>query len=450
MTLAKNNPSRRDFLKKTAVGLTGLSLGLAGAGITGEAKALAGDLAPPDLKVEPKPTIRVLRWKAFVQSEIEVWLANTRKWEKRTGGRVITDFLSWEDVRPKAAMEAIIGTGHDLTFGWFDDPHLFRDSVMDLSELGEYLGKKYGGWYSVCEKYGRDSYNGRWIGLPICISGACINYRKSWLKQAGYDILPDNIIDFIKCCRALKAQGRPTGFALGYGAGDPNTWTHWWLWSFGGKAVEKDGKTVCINSPETLQALDAARELFETMTPGVDQWADPDNNRAFLGGKISLTANGASIPYEARHKYPMIYEDLATANLPVGLSGRPAELSLLSQAFIYKHTNVPNAVKDYLLFMFDGQNYADWIDNSWGYITQSLEAHEGLPVWTKEAPLKPYRNCVRRMRHNGYAGPVGRASAETLNEFIILEMIADVCLGRKSCRDSALNAEKRLVRIYGY
>lgn len=160
--------------------------------------------------------------------------------------------------------------------------------------------------------------------------------------------MPDDIEGFLKCCKAMKSKGHPTGFPLGHSPGDPNTWSHWWLWSFGGKTVEPDGKTIAINSKETLMAMDAARELFETMAPDVDKWLDADNNDAFLAGRISATNNGSSIAYAAKASYPEIDADLEIMNFPVGPVGRPAELSLLSQAFIFNHSPVPEAARHYL------------------------------------------------------------------------------------------------------
>jgi multiple sugar transport system substrate-binding protein len=441
--------TRRDFIKKSAVGLAGAGL----AGLSMDAlfqgnRAFATELAPPPLKLEKDPVVRVLRWSGFVKSDEEIWNANTKKWEEATGGKVITEYLSWEDVRSKAAMEASVGAGHDIVLGWFDDPHLYPNKLVDVTDVATYLGKKYGGWYPVCEIYGKDAKTQRWIALPIGSAGICINYRVSWVKEAGFETVPNNIDGFIKCCKALKAKGHPTGFALGHAVGDANTWTHWWLWSFGGKAVEKDGKTICINSKETLQSLDACKELYETMIPGVASWLDPNNNKSFLAGQISVTANGNSIFYVSMNKFPEINKDLMTMNFPIGPIGQPRELSLFSLAFIFKHSTAPNAAKDYLRFMFEKPQYAAWESGTWGYVTQTLKDYYNLPAWTKDPRITPYRNCMERMLWNGYEGPLGPASAAAMSEYVIVDMFADVCAGGRSPKDAALAAERKLKRIY--
>lgn len=440
--------SRREFLKTSVVGFAGLSTASLVPGFATAEPHKSVEFHPPSIQIEPNSVLKVLRWSEFVQSEKEIWLANTRRWEKLTGGRVETDFLPWTDVRPKAAMEETIGAGHDIVFGWYDDPHLYSDKLFDLTELADYLGKKYSGWYPICETYGKAIGTNRWIALPVGLSGQCINYRKSRVREAGFEALPGDIAGLLKCCKALKAKGHPTGFALGHAVGDANAWTHWWLWSFGGKAVEKDGKTIAINSRETLQALDAAGELFETMIPGVETWLDPDNNKAFLNGDISLTNNGSSIAYGAKRSYPDIDADLGVANMPVGPEGHPTELSLMSVGFVFKHTLAPNAAIHFLTFMFEAEQYGNWIGGSWGYITQALKHYYDLAAWKQDPRITPYRECAFRMLPNSYAGPLGTASAAAMSEYIIVDMFADACTGKKTPKQAALEAEKRLAWLY--
>ena len=61
------------------------------------------------------------------------------------------------------------------------------------------------------------------------------------------------------------------------------------LW-MGGKEVEADGKTVALNSKETIESIKFAVALWkETMDEGGLAWDDTNNNRAFLSGTVSAT-----------------------------------------------------------------------------------------------------------------------------------------------------------------
>ncbi len=438
--------TRRDFMKITGAGLAGAAI-LSGPLSAISKKAFAAE-ASLEFPVEKGAELRVLRWAEFVKGDHVLWEENTKKFAQQKGVKVHTEWLSWEDVRPKSAMAATVGAGPDIVVGWFDDPHLYPDRLVDVTDLCEYLGKKYGGWYDVSKAYGYDKERGRWIAVPLGSPSACITYRESWVKEAGYDKPPDKTDDFLKLAKKLKAQGHPTGWAYGHAVGDGNTWTHWVLWAFGGKMVEEDGKTIAINRQGTWDALEWAKELGDTMIPGCASWLDPHNNKAFLAGQISMTSNGISIYYAAKQKFPKLAADINHTNEPVGPLGRPAELQLFTESYIFKHTRYPNACKEYIRFMMEKEQYGPWEEAMMGYVTQSLKYYYNLPVWTADPKATPYRETIARSLPNGYAGPLGPASAAVMAEYIVVDMFAEVLTGAKTPKEAARTAEKRAMRYY--
>src|SRR5260221_9709505 len=100
--------SRRDFLKPTAGAAAAGSPGL---GATWSQDAFAQGKWTP----EKGAKLRVLRWKRFVQGDEDMWLANTKKIAEKTGIEVRGDSEGWEDVRPKAAGAANVGSRPDGT-----------------------------------------------------------------------------------------------------------------------------------------------------------------------------------------------------------------------------------------------------------------------------------------------------------------------------------------------
>ncbi len=155
-----SNIKRRDFLKISA----GLAAGAAG-GVPLLAEAQGKAWTP-----EKGAKLRVLRWKRFVQGDEDMWMKNTAEFAKRTGVEVRVDSESWEDVRPKAAVAANVGSGPDIVLSTFDDANLYPEKLLDVTDLADYLGKKYGGWYDVCRQYLQPGGK-RWIGLPLGCAG---------------------------------------------------------------------------------------------------------------------------------------------------------------------------------------------------------------------------------------------------------------------------------------
>ncbi|MGF1612041.1 MAG: ABC transporter substrate-binding protein [Kiloniellales bacterium] len=438
----------KDFTRRDT-----LKMGVAATVAAGTAGLIGGrpSQAQETLSFQPEDgaELRVLRWKRFVQGDEDLWMANTQKFTEATGVSVRIDNESWEDVRPKAAVAANVGSGPDIIVGWFDDPHQYPDKLVPLTDLATYLGNKYGGWYEAAQRYGMRG--DEWIGLPLGAAGACMTYRESWVQEAGFEAFPTGYQEVLDCARKLKANGRPMGMALGNAVGDGNGWVHTILWGFGAKMVDEDGN-VTLASAETVQALEYVKELYENFVPGTLSWLDPHNNKAFLAGELSATNNGISIYYAAKNSDDAAVREMAKdinhVNMPIGPVGHPTELHLLTQAMLFNYTRYPNAAKEYLRFMWEREQYEPWQQAALGYISHPLDAYASNPVWTEDPKHTPYRDTVKNMLWNGYAGPLGYASAAAMADYIVVNMFAQVCGGEAAPKDAADNAAKRAERYY--
>lgn len=440
--------TRREVLKATAGAAAATLVGTSAEGL-GIPSARAAEKAM--FKPEKGARLRVLRWKQFVSGDHKLWMENTAKFSKRYGVPVHVDWVSFEDVRPKAAVAANVGAGPDIVYGWYDDPELYPDKLHRLTELADYLGEKYGGWYPVCKTYGR--LGDDWIGLPLGCAGNAVVYRQSWMHEAGFEEFPKHTDGFLKLAKALSAKGHPPGLALGHATGDANAWTHWVVWAHGGKMVDEHNNVV-INSPETVAALEYARELYQTFIPGTLAWLDGNNNRAFLASRIGMTINGISIYYVAKKsKDPAMQalaRDIYHGYIPIGPVGHPTELNLFTQAMLFKYSKYPRAAQEYLRFMMEAPQYEAWQQASLGYVTQPLKAYASNPIWTADPKNTPYRDAMERMLYNGYAGKLGYASAGVMANWVVVDMVAQAASGQKTPKQAAADAARRAERYYKY
>ena len=436
--------NRRKILKSSA--------GLAAAASLGVGTAIFTPLANAQtlaFKPEKGAKLRVLRWSRFVQGDIDSYMANVKKFTEKTGIDVRVDNEGWEDVRPKAAVAANTGAGPDIILSTNDDANLYPDKLLDVTDLGEYLGKKYGGWYEAGQAYTKPDGK-KWIALPLGASGSLMVYRESMVKAAGFDSFPKDTDNFLKMMKALKEKGTPGGMALGNATGD-GLWCNWLIWAFGGKLVDQNNKVV-IDSPETLKALEYGKELYATFIPGTLSWLDPNNNKAFLDGQISVTNNGISIYYAAKNSTdPKVKEmaaDIQHASFPVGPVGQPTESHLFFNQMIMKYTKYPQAAKAFLQFMMEQDQFAAWLTAAGGYIAPPLDAYAKIPVWTDDPKNTPYRDAVKNLRPAGYAGKLGYASAGAAADFIIVNMVAEAISGSKTPKEAMERAQKRAERYY--
>ena len=161
--------------------------------------------ATPTYTPEEGASLRLLRWVPFVKGEEEAWNANTKAFTDATGVEVRIDKESWEDVRPKAAVAANVGSGPDMVMSWFDDPFQYPDKLIDVTELAEAIGAANGGWYDGPKGYAmRD---GKFIAMPLCAIGNAICYRDSHMKAAGFSEFPKDTRRLPRALQGDEGQG---------------------------------------------------------------------------------------------------------------------------------------------------------------------------------------------------------------------------------------------------
>jgi len=438
--------TRRDSMILGAGATSALALGVG----RGRAAIPMADVTPPDFPIESGASLTVLRPSKFVQGDEDLFLGNTEKFTAATGVPVEIDFESWTDLTPKAAVASSIGSGPDIIMGWGHISHQYPDAVIPLDDLAGYLGEKYGGWWPMAEKYGKQG--GKWISMPIGASGGRVVYRKSWVEEAGYSEIPTDTEGFLELCRKLNANGHPPGLALGNAEGDGNAWTSWLVWSHGGAMVDENNR-VTINSPETVEALKYGKALYETFIPGTESWLDASNNKAFLAGQIGLTQNGISVYYAAKtsedDNMRQLAEDIFHARMPIGPVGMTTERSLTVNAMLMNYSPYPNAAKAYLQFMMEAEQYNDWLTACIGYWNHPLQAYDASEIWTADPKHEAYKHVLRDALWDGYKGDLGEASSAVLADFVMVEMVASVCTGRSTPEEAAAEAQRRAERYYG-
>src|SRR6516165_8457750 len=150
-------------------------------------------------KPEKGAQLSMLRWKYFVQSEDDAFVKLIDAFTQATGVKVAIARESYEDVQPKASVAANTGAGPDLFWGLYSLPHLFPQKCIDVTDVAEYLGKKYGPWAPSAVTYGKSG--NKWIAIPICYTGSLINYRISSLQKAGFSEFPTTTDAFLELAK---------------------------------------------------------------------------------------------------------------------------------------------------------------------------------------------------------------------------------------------------------
>ena len=442
----KNDITRRDAL---VLGVSAAALAATGASAQTASAIKAVDVPAPNLPIEKGASLRMLRPVRFVPADEEVFRANVAKFTKESGVEVKVDFVGWEDINQQTAVTANSGAGPDLIIGFNDSPHIYVEKVIELTEVAEYLGKRYGGWMTLAERYGKRYKSNNWIGLPFGASGGPLVYRKSLVQAAGFDRVPEDHAGYLALCRKLKEAGKPAGFALGNAVGDGNGFANWILWSHNAALLDEDGNVI-INSKETIAALKFLKELYPLMIAGTPSWNDVSNNRAYSSQEIGLTANGVSLYFSLKNDpaTKAIADDTEHQLLPKGLAQTAPMAGLTLNAMVFKHSPYPNAAKALLQFLLEKDQYEPWLNANSGYWAQPLAAYADAAVWSGDPKVKPFRDTMRSPYYNGYRGPISTATGAVNADYVLVQMCASVATDAATPEAAAAEAERRAKRYF--
>jgi multiple sugar transport system substrate-binding protein len=419
--------TRRDFLTITAGALAGATLGTERAGAAPKA-------------------MTVVRESSFIKP-FDDYFAKTlaTDYEKATSIKIHYEAVSVGGMLTRLTTIAETKSGPEIAMTALNWPHLFDPSLVDVTDLANEIGKKIGPWHdNILDAV---VVNKKWKALPWGNIGQLEVYRTDWFKEAGVNKFPDTWEDLLAAGRLLKKAGHPFGFELGHGFGDNHGWLYPLFWSYGGREVDRDGKTVLIDSDETAKAVDFCRRFYkETMFEDVLGWTDVNNNKAFFGEQISCTNNASSILVVGKRDFPEIAKVTDHAMNPQGPKGRYHLLNPVSHA-VLTHAPDQAAAKAFLRWLYDDKQLARWLASGDAYYAPFLNGYENLPMWGPEPRYLPYKESLKTSRLHGWPGPPSHAMSESVAKYVLVDMFAKACRG-DSTKDVIATASAQLKQIY--
>jgi multiple sugar transport system substrate-binding protein len=437
---------RRKLLKLSGAGALA-------AGSGGMAAILAAGRAPAFAQ---GATLHWLRWNDFVPASDQLLRKEiAAECQKALGLKLNIETINGNDIQARITSAVQSGSGPDVICALNNWPQLYGESVADVSDVADELGKAQGGFYDTSKAVANDGK--KWIAVPWCIVGLQIAYRKSWFAEIGYDggKFPQTWEEYREAGKKLKAKGRPLGQTLGHTFGDAPAFIYPYLWSWGGKEVEADGKTVVLDSKATVESVKFMVAFWkEAHDEGGLAWDDSSNNRAFLAGTCSATNNGASIYIEALKK-PDAYQtekgtplkdDILHASLPKGPGGQFSfHVPFSNMVMAYSKNQKP--AKDFLRWITSKAVYEQWFVSQKGFSVGATTDWEKHKLWNDDPVMLPFKSAARTGRFAGHAGPSSRKAAEVLTKYILTDMYAKAVQGMAP-EEAVKAAHAELVKIY--
>src|SRR5712664_471306 len=163
--------SRRTFLAGS------VAAGVAAAGLEG---ILAARRAPAYAQ---GTRLNIVRWVDFIPAcDVELKRQAVDA-SKALGAEVVFEFINANDLQARITAAMQSGAGPDIIQMLHNWAHLYQNGLVDMTDLGEWLGTEQGAYYAQSEAAAKDGR--RWLALPHGIVGLQFAYRKSWLEEVG-------------------------------------------------------------------------------------------------------------------------------------------------------------------------------------------------------------------------------------------------------------------------
>lgn len=430
-TPTKSAMTRRKFVETTAV---------AGGALV--AAPFLGGKAPAYAQARK---VHYLQWTSFIPAADEEIDRQAAEFTKATGIDMTVEKINQNDMAARITAAIESGSGADVIQMNANQPHLFANGLADHNALvEELLGDQVYEWAR-----GAATVDGVARSVPLFNIGNAIAYRTDFFEEFGLAV-PNTWEEYLEVGRVLKNNNVPVGQTLGHTFGDAPTFAYPLLWSFGGQEVDESGKVI-IDSEGTHEALAFMREFWEAACdPGGMAWDDTSNNRAFLGGTIGATLNGASIYFVPRNdeaQYPGLADNIAHFLNPEGPAGRyhfvgPRALSIM------EYSQNKEAAAEYIRWSSQEDNFSEFMTVNQGYIQGVTPKWEDHPVWQSDPAIAIYATNPRYGRTAGYAGPWNRQSGEAQEKYIIVDMFARAARGEDP-KEVAAWAQGELENVYG-
>src|SRR5262245_33658187 len=419
--------SRREFLTTTTLA------GLAGILATG---------VPPARGQQRE--VSYLCWNNFAPASDKKLAEIGQRFTKDTGIKIKIDHIAAPQQAARYASEVQSGAGHDLVEMRMHFPWLYETQLVDVGDVVGELEKKYGKTLSASQETAQ--VNGVWRAVPQYHTFFVCAYREDLFKKASLKV-PDTWEDLYTVGKELKKMGHPVGIPISQNYDSISTGGPV-LWSFGGMEVDKDGKTVRINSPATEQMLEWYKKMFrDCMEPEVLSWNDASNNESLQQGKAGWIHNPVSAYIVAKQR-KLPTADLINHHRSLGGPHGRHETDVPRSIAIWKFSKNVEPAKDWIRYLIGKPEvYDEWIMSADAFNLPSYEKLQDHPVLKtdpKYAAIPPVPGVQYHLY--GWPAPGTDKVQRITNEYLLPNMIAKAVTGTPT-KDAMAWAEKEMKRI---
>jgi len=387
--------------------------------------------------------ISYLCWNNFAPAMDKKQNDIAQRFTRDTGIKLRIDYIAHPQQPAKYAAEVQTQAGHDLVEMRMHFPWLYEPQLTDVSDLVAELEKKHG--KTLSSGYEAAHVNGVWRAVPMYHGLFVPTYREDLFKRAGLKV-PDTWEELYTVGKELKKMGNPVGIPISQNYDSIST-AGPVLWSFGGMEVDRDGKTVRINSPATEQMVEWYKKMYrDCMEPEVLSWTDASNNESLQQGKAGWIHNPVSAYIVAKQR-KLPTADLINHHRSLGGPGGRHETDVPRSIGIWKFSKHVEPAKEWVRYLLGKREvYDEWVMSADAFnlpIYERLQDHPVLRTDPKYAALGA--PGVQYHLYGWPAPPTDKIQLIT-NSFIVPNMLAKAVTGTPN-KEAIAWAENEMKKI---
>ena len=370
--------------------------------------------------------ISYLCWNNFAPASDKKLAAIGQRFTKDTGIKIRIDHIAHPQQAAKYASEVQTQAGHDLVEMRMHFPWLYEPQLVDLSDLVKELEKKHGPALSSARETAM--VKGVWRAVPQYRTFFVACYREDLFKKAGLKI-PDTWEDLYTAGKELKKMGHPVGIPIAQNYDTIST-AGPVLWSLGGKEVEKDGKTVAIGGPQTVEMVEWYKKMYrDCMEPEVLSWTDASNNDSLVAGKAGWIHNPVSAYLTARNRKMETAAGINHHRSLGGPNGRH-ETDVPRHIGIWRFSKNVEPAKEWIRYLLGRREvYDEYVMSGDAFNLPAYTSLVDHPVLKTDPKFAALRQEGVQFHCYGWPAPASDKIQLITNSFILPNMIAKAVTG---------------------
>jgi multiple sugar transport system substrate-binding protein len=318
--------------------------------------------------------------------------------------------------------------------------------LLEVTDIVEKMQQVPGGLFPV---FAEVLHQGKAYGIPQSVNPSPLVTRQDILAAAKVEV-PTTWDEFIAVCQKLQQPPKLTGYGMCLGlTGDTNGNVMSVIWSYGGKLVEADNKTVALHSPGTVQAVQLIADMYQKhkiIPKGAIAWDNTGNNKAYQSRQVIFVQNSTSIYAHLAESDRDLYNVTGLLPMPAGPAGA---FETLGTAYwtLFKHNPYPEVAKGLAAYWMAPENLRVMIeegDGRWGPPYRGMYASDfwQRPVFTH------WRQMLERGRQFASPGTAHPAVGEVTGTYVMGRMIQRVLVEHWEAEKAVEEAHKKVVAMY--